>query len=252
MTLHYKQIGMGPNIILIHGLFGSLDNLNIIARNLADKFTVTAIDLRNHGFSTHNESMTYDDMMYDIVTLMDDLKISHAHFIGHSMGGKVAMQVALNHADKVKKLVILDIAPIKYQPSHDNVFKGLYKVQNSQITNRKDADTLLSEDIKEAGVRQFLLKSFINNNKENKWRFNIKAIHKNYESILHSPEGTPFTAPCLFIKGNNSLYITEAMRDEILSLFPNSTAKIIFGAGHWLHAEKPIAVNKSIYEFLLS
>jgi len=251
MQLHYKQTGQGPHLILIHGLFGSLENLNVIARALSEFFTVTAIDLRNHGRSDHSEHMSYPLMCEDINDLMIQLTIEHAIFVGHSMGGKVAMQVALNMPEKVKKLVVLDIAPVTYEPRHDDVFLGLNAVTDSNITTRQDADNNMAEFINEAGVRQFLLKSLVKSDDGFDWRFNLPILQSKYCDILASPTGNPFSGEALFIKGSNSEYITEDMREIFLKLFPNCKAKVIHGTGHWLHAEKPIAVNKTITDFIL-
>ncbi|SFC79612.1 alpha/beta fold hydrolase [Pseudoalteromonas denitrificans] len=252
MQLHYKQTGQGPHLILIHGLFGSFENLNVIARPLSEFFTVTAIDLRNHGRSMHKTEMTYPDMCQDVVHLMSQLNIIEAIFVGHSMGGKVAMQMALTHPEKVNKLVVLDIAPVAYDARHDDVFKALNAVNNSPTSNRQDADNLMSEFVKEMGVRQFLLKSFVKSEAGFQWRFNLPIIENKYHQILAAPSGHPFEGDTLFIKGGNSQYITSAMRNTFLKLFPNCKAKVIHGTGHWLHAEKPTAVNKSITDFILS
>jgi len=251
MQLHYKQTGNGPNLILIHGLFGSFENLNVIARHLSESFTVTSVDLRNHGRSPHNSIMSYPAMNEDVIALMAQLSIDDAIFVGHSMGGKVAMQVALNMPDKVNKLVVLDIAPVTYEPRHDDVFKGLNAVSRAQINSRQDADNVMSEFVLEPGVRQFLLKSLAKTDNGFTWKFNIRDIQAQYNEILAAPTGLPYTKDTLFIKGSNSEYITQDMKPSFVELFPNCKAKVIHGAGHWLHAEKPTAVNKSILDFIL-
>jgi len=251
MQLHYKQTGQGPHLILIHGLFGSFENLNVIARPLSEFFTVTAIDLRNHGRSDHSDNMSYSDMHQDIIDLMAQLDINSAVFVGHSMGGKVAMQVALKMPHKVDKLVVLDIAPVKYSPRHDDVFKGLNAVSDANISSRQEADSVMSNYIIEPGVRQFLLKSLVKSDSGFTWKFNLSILQTQYEQILSAPTGDAFSGKTLFIKGSNSEYITEDMRGSFLSLFPNCKAKVIHGTGHWLHAEKPAAVNKSITDFIL-
>lgn len=251
MQLHYKQTGQGPHLILIHGLFGSFENLNVIARSLSESFTVTAIDLRNHGRSEHDELMSYPAMSQDVLSLMAQLNIEKAVFVGHSMGGKVAMQVALNTPGKVDKLVVLDIAPVTYEPRHDDVFKGLNAVNDNDINSRQDADSIMSEFIVEPGVRQFLLKSLVKDQNGLNWKFNLTILQKKYSDILAAPTGKAFMGPSLFIKGSNSEYITSDMREVFLNLFPNCKAKVIHGTGHWLHAEKPTAVNKSITDFIL-
>ena len=253
MQLNYTQLGEKTDalpIVIIHGLFGSKENLNVIAKPLSEQNCVINIDLRNHGHSFHNSEMTYTAMAGDVLKLLDELTISRAIVIGHSMGGKVAMQMALTNSNRVEKLVVLDIAPTKYSPRHQQVFNGLNNVDLQAITNRSDADKQLAEFIPEAGVRQFLLKSLAKTDSRFAWRFNLPQLIASYDSILDKPQGDAFKKPTLFIKGANSDYILEAHRGEIAALFPNAKAKIIAGAGHWLHAEKPSQVNLAIAQFL--
>ena len=143
MQLNYKQIGQGPDVVLIHGLFGSLENLNVIAKPLSEHFCVTNVDLRNHGLSPHSGEMDYLAMANDIVELMAKLKIQKAHLVGHSMGGKVAMQVALTHSELVDKLVVLDIAPVSYPARHTQIIEALNAVKNADINDRKQADLVM-------------------------------------------------------------------------------------------------------------
>ena len=253
MKLHYQQIGQGPDVIVIHGLFGSLENLNVISKHLSSDYTVTSVDLRNHGLSEHSSQMSYSLMAQDIIDLMDELGIEHAHFIGHSMGGKVAMQCALNFAGRVTKLAILDIAPVTYQERrHDNIFTALDASAQQVINDRKQADLLLADYIDEPGVRQFLLKSLKKDDLGMQWKFNHTVLQQEYANILAAPTGTPYSGPTLVLKGSLSPYIDSSQRPAFLAVFPNCQAKVIQGAGHWLHAEKPSAVNIAITGFLLS
>lgn len=252
MQLNYKQIGQGPHVILIHGLFGSLENLNVIAKPLSEHFCITNVDLRNHGLSPHSDEMDYDAMASDIVELMVTLNIKKAHIVGHSMGGKVAMQLALTHPELVDKLVVLDIAPVSYPARHTQILAALNIIKNADISDRKQADLLMQPYINELGVRQFLLKSlYKNDNGQFVWRFNLSVLDKKY-SIITDNINANNSCLCetLFIKGNDSDYILAEHRDAINALFKNVSAKIIHGAGHWLHAQKPQAVNKAINDFL--
>ena len=250
MKLHYQQIGKGPHVILIHGLFGSLDNLNIIAKSLKDNFTVTSVDLPNHGNSPSLDQMNYPQMSSALIKLLIDLNIEKAILIGHSMGGKVAMQTALTNPSKVSKLIVLDIAPVIYQRADDHVLETLSKLSNKKISGRKEADLLLSEKIEIVQIRQFLLKSLVKNEQDYIWKFNIDKIENNYENILEAPTGEPFMGETLFIKGDRSDYLNESMRDEILKLFPSYKIKLIHSAGHWVHGEKPESVNRAIKRFI--
>ncbi|MFY8275067.1 alpha/beta fold hydrolase [Pseudoalteromonas sp. SSDWG2] len=256
MLLNYQRTGLSPEtaptVIVIHGLFGSLDNLKVVARALAEHFDVINVDVRNHGSSFHSDTMDYSAMSSDIVALMDELNVSHAHLVGHSMGGKVAMQVALNCAQRVNKLVVLDIAPVSYHPRHDAIIEALHAVAKSSITSRAQADTIMTEYVDEAGVRQFLAKSLTKvDDGTLAWQFNLPVIAAQYPNILAQPDSES-TCSCdtLFIKGADSDYILSEHREQIMTLFPNAKAKVIQGAGHWLHAQKPAAVNKSIVDFL--
>lgn len=252
MLLNYQQSGQGPDVVLIHGLFGSLENLNVIAKALAENYTVTNVDLRNHGKSFHSETMNYEVMADDIYNLLKHLNISNAHIIGHSMGGKAAMQLALKHKDVVNKLVVLDISPVANKPRHSAIFAGLNEVAEASVADRKAAVQLLAKHIDEMGVRQFLLKSFAKNDQgQYQWRFNLDVLYQQYENILSQlDENDSCLCDTLFVKGNDSDYILAEHRPMIISLFPNAKAKVIHGAGHWLHAQKPLAVNKAISDFL--
>ncbi|QMW13125.1 MULTISPECIES: alpha/beta fold hydrolase [Pseudoalteromonas] len=254
MLLNYQQSGQGSHVVLIHGLFGSLENLNVIAKALSENYTVTNIDLRNHGKSFHSDSMNYTVMAADVLELLNHLNINKAHIVGHSMGGKVAMQLALSYPERVEKLVVMDISPVANKPRHGAIFKGLNDVANSAVTDRKAADEILAKQIPELGVRQFLLKSFAKNEQgQYQWRFNLAVLDQQYENILAQlDENDSCLCDTLFIKGNDSDYILAEHRPVIMALFPNSKAKIIHGAGHWLHAQKPLAVNKAISDFLAS
>lgn len=252
MLLNYKQTGKGPDVVLIHGLFGSLENLNVIAKSLAEQYTVTNIDLRNHGKSFHSEQMDYTCMASDVQALMSHLGIPHAHLVGHSMGGKVAMQVALSFPELVTRLVVLDIAPVAYQPRHDAIFNALNNVAQAKLTQRKEADLVMQNDIEELGVRQFLLKSYTKDEDDSfTWRFNLPILQDKYQQILSEIKANDsYLCDTLFVKGNDSDYILASHREKIMQLFPKAQAKVIHGAGHWLHAQKPQAVNKVINDFL--
>lgn len=251
--LHYQQQGSGIDIILIHGLLGSLENLNMVAKSLKDNYRVTNIDVRNHGLSFHENSMTYRELAQDIVTLMEDIGIESSHILGHSMGGKIAMELALEHSEKVEKLIVADIAPVSYPSHHAHIIEGLQSINVENIKSRKDADNQLSTFVDEVGIRQFLLRNLVIKDGKFNFKCNLDNIEKCYQQIMMKYQGDQkFTGETLFIKGGNSTYITTDHRDIIKQLFPNSRAKIIQGAGHWLHAEKPTAFNKIVKDFLKS
>jgi len=253
VKLNFIQQGQGPAVVLIHGLFGSLSNLGMLARELTTDHSVYLIDLRNHGDSPHSSEMDYSLMAADVLELMDDQNIESAHIVGHSMGGKAAMQTALLASQRVGRLVVMDIAPVTYPHHHKSVLAGLKALDQAPLPDRKTADTLLSEYVAEADLRPFLLKNLEKGaDGLYKLKINLPGIVKNYKNIAAAPVGEPFNGPTLFVKGSESDYITEQYREAIIGLFPRSQLKIIDKTGHWLHAEKPALVNRIVYQFLIS
>ena len=253
--LHYKQQGTGQDVILIHGLFGSLENLNVLARPLSQHYCVTSVDVRNHGDSFHKKTMTYADLATDMINVLNHLHIKTCVLLGHSMGGKIAMQVALMHPERISKLIVADIAPVQYPPHHLSIIEGLTALDFNKVFTRKDADLQLSLFVDEIGIRQFLLRNLIKDSQGNfSLKCNIANISYCYQQIMQAntlhDKQQPYQGPTLFIKGGNSDYIQAKHKDAITTLMPNSRAKIIQGAGHWLHAEKPVAFNKLITDFL--
>lgn len=248
VELHHKISGEGQALILLHGLFGSQDNLGVIARGLEDNWQVHGLDLRNHGKSPHVDTMTYPEMARDVLDYMDARGLDKAWVLGHSMGGKVAMQMALDAPERIAGIIVADIAPVTYKPRHDHVLEGLKAVDTDALKSRQDADKALAAHLDEAGVRQFLLKNLVPVPTEEqdasgaryRWRLNLPVIDRSYAALSAAPEGEgPYEGPVLFIKGADSAYIQTKHRDTIAGLFPNADLRIIEGTGHWLHAEKP-------------
>jgi esterase len=256
MKLHFHRQGQtnSPHspVILLHGLFGSFENLSSIAKALYHNFDVICVDMPNHGRSEHSDDFNYNQMTLALLSLMDELQINRFSLLGHSMGGKAAMQLAINHPQMIDKLIVADMAPVAYQPQHNQVIKALQSVNLSQLSNRKAADNIMQSLISEAGVRHFLLKSLIKTDNAMCWRFNLDAITKNYANIIQGLDGDGcFEGPTLFIKGANSDYIQASHRTAIGQYFPNSKAHVINDAGHWLHVEKPEQFNRIVNRFLL-
>lgn len=233
--------GAGSAVIILHGLFGSSDNLTRVALELAKEYRVFSMDLRNHGNSFHSQEMNYSLMVEDVKRCMDFHGIESAYFLGHSMGGKVAMLFALHYPQRVLKLIVADIAPVEYSPHHETILEALNAVPLDLVKNRKVADEYLKGYIEELGVRQFLLKSLdFSNNEVVKWKFNLRVISENYREILKGQDvDEQYEGKVMFIAGGNSEYIKPEHKDTILKLFPKAQLKIIPETGHWLHAEKP-------------
>ena len=242
-----------PWVVLIHGLFGSLDNLSGLRRLFTDNFQVLSVDLPDHGKSDVSDEFSFDHCALLLEQTLDKLGIDKVTLIGHSLGGKVAMQLALNHPERVERLVVIDIAPVKYPARPDQVFTGLNAVDLPSLTNRKQAETILSQHIVEGGIRQFLLKSLYNQDEQWNWRFNLKLLQRDYHKVSAAIESqTSYKGPVLFIKGQLSDYLLAEHRDATQTLFPHSQSKIMSGVGHWLHAEKPQLCHKMILSFILA
>ncbi|HEX5792108.1 MAG TPA: alpha/beta fold hydrolase [Rheinheimera sp.] len=257
MLLHTHSSGQRDSsavpVVLIHGLFGSYENLGVIERSLSEQYHVINVDVRNHGRSGHSNEMNYSLMADDLAQTLDALEVPQTALLGHSMGGKMAMAFALQHPHRVTKLILADIAPVAYPPRHNNIFAGLNAVDLATISSRTDADKQLAVFISENGVRQFLLKSLLKQQETFQWRFNLAALQGNYQALIGEPlVNGRFDGPVLFIKGGDSDYILPEHRPVIMQLFPAAQAKIIQGTGHWLHAEKPAAFTRLVQDFLLS
>ncbi|MCG9677955.1 alpha/beta fold hydrolase [Vibrio sp. Isolate24] len=249
--LNYKIEGEGHTIVLIHGLFGNLDNLGLLARDLRQDFQVVSIDLRNHGLSFQSPQHNYELMAEDVLNTLQHLELERYILVGHSMGGKVAMKLAELAQTQVEKLLVLDMAPVAYsQRRHDNVFAGLKAVLEQQPTSRKQALDILAQHIEIEGVRQFLGKSLYNNGEHLEWRFNVASLWDNYAQILGWNPIDKITTPTLMVKGGDSDYLTTEHQSEVQKQFANVKAHVIANTGHWLHAEKPQEVLRAIRKFI--
>lgn len=252
MQLHFTTLGAGEPLLVLHGLLGSHQNLLPASRRFAEHFQVFAIDQRNHGHSPHHDEMNYALMADDIARFMDTQGLSTAHVLGHSMGGKTAMQFALTHSDRVRKLVVVDMAPKAYGPRFARLLHALSELRPERFKTRTEADLALAPNVPEDSLRQFLLKNFIPNERGGyKWRIHLEAIARNYDHLRQGIEvGGTFTGKTLFLLGGKSDYVTDADRIFIKELFPKTTFELIPGAGHWVHAEKPIEFAEAVLKFL--
>lgn len=253
MELNYKSFGQGPALIILHGLFGSLDNWQTLARQYGETFSTYIVDQRNHGKSPHSdENFTYDLLAEDLGELMDRLGIPTASLIGHSMGGKTVMQFAVDQPERVEKLVVADMATREYPPHHTEILETLISFPAWKIESRNEADELLEERIRDYGVRQFLLKNLDRKKGGGfEWKFNLEVLYRDYPNILEGIHSNyPFEGPTLFISGGKSDYVKEEYHAEIRELFPSAQFEVIEGAGHWLHAEKPKEFFEKTMAFL--
>lgn len=256
MSLNYRQYSSeGKPLLILHGLFGSLSNWGWHSKQLAESFAVYAVDLRNHGDSFHAPELNYQVMAEDVRQLMAQLGIKSCYMIGHSMGGKVAMQLALSYPQLIEKLIVVDIAPVAYSATADghlNVMAGMDALDLEKLHSRAEAEQQLEAFIPDESTRKFVLTNLSRKDDGHyRWRLNLSAIEAHYDRLREKPIGDkPFVGPVLFVKGALSDYIQEQHTAEIIKLFPAASVKIIMQAGHWLHAEKPQALQKIALDFL--
>ena len=249
--LNYKLEGEGHTIVLIHGLFGSMDNLGLLARDLRHDYQVLSLDLRNHGQSFHSEQHTYELMAQDVKDVIEHLGLTDCILVGHSMGGKVAMKLCDLAPNLIKQLIVLDMAPVPYQVSrHDNVFSGLNSVLEQKPKHRKTAMDILAQHIDLDGVRLFLGKSLYSGEEHLMWRFNVESLWNNYSDITGWQEIEKTDIPTMFIKGGESDYLTSEHQHQVQRQFRHAKAHVIGNTGHWLHAEKPSEVIRAIRKFI--
>lgn len=253
-SLFFRQSGEGPALIVLHGVFGSGDNWLTVTRQMAEHFTVFLVDQRNHGRSFHSEAFSYPILCQDVVDFANQQGLESFHLIGHSMGGKVAMNLAVLHPERIRKMVVVDIAPRFYTPHHQQIISGFDAVQLNSIQSRSEAEQQMSAFIDEPDVRQFLLKNLYRTDTGSyDWRINLPILRKAVMEIGQSlPDGPPIHIPALFLKGGNSRYISPQDEIEIQQRFTNSSIRTIEGAGHWLQAEKPAEFLDTVMPFLLA
>ena len=251
MKLHFKKIGEGNPLLIIHGLFGSADNWGTLAKKFATNNTVYLIDLRNHGRSPHSTEMNYDIMADDLNELISDENILNPILLGHSMGGKAALQYAEKYPNVLKKLIVADIGIKQYPMHHDVIISGLKNVDLNIIQSRSEATKKLGEYVKEFGIQQFLLKNLYWIEKgQLAWRMNLNVIAEKIHEILKEIKINKNETETLFLRGELSNYILEDDFEDILKAFPNGEIKTIEGAGHWLHAENPSSFYKKVVNFI--
>ena len=251
MKLFFQQYGSGEPLLIIHGLLGSLDNWHTLSKKFATSYRVLAIDVRNHGRSPHSDTLTYKAMAEDVIELMDAQHIHSAHLIGHSMGGKIAMRLALSSPERVVKLVVVDIAPRSYPRLHDELLEALMSIDPGAFQSRQQVDDALSGKIPDLAVRQFLMKNLARDSAGSfLWKANLEAISRHYKEIASEIRSSaPFLNPTLFVKGERSHYVLESDTPFIRKLFPN--ARIVsIDAGHWIHAESPVLFADVVQQFL--
>lgn len=253
VELAYDVTGEGPPLVVLHGLFGSARNWRAIARRMAARRRVYSVDLRNHGESPWNDDVSYAAMADDLRCFLDRHDIAGAAVLGHSMGGKAAMALALLHPDLVSALVVADIAPVQYGTDLGAYVRAMAAVDLSAASRRADVNALLAPEIPDAGIRAFLLQNLVERDGGLAWRLNLAALDRGMETIAGFPDefaAHRYAGPAHFVAGGESRYIRPEHRDTVLSLFPAASYAVVPGAGHWLHAEKPDAFLRAVERFL--
>jgi esterase len=236
MQLHSLSYGQGEPLVILHGLFGSADNWQTVGKRLAADFHVHALDLRNHGRSPHAPDMDYTLMAADVVEFLDSRNLRSASLLGHSLGGKVAMQFALSSPNRVSQLVVVDVAPRAYPPWHRQILAALQALDLPTLRDRQQADSALASDIPDRAFR---------------WRFNLEALTAHYQQLNGAlPAAGKFDGPVLFVRGQNSAYLSENDWPAIREKFPAARQEIIAGAGHWVHAEAPETFVAVVLKYL--
>ncbi len=252
MDLHYESCGKGRPLIILHGLFGTLENWRTLSKTFGQSFQVFAVDQRNHGHSPHSTIFNYQVMAEDVWEFMQQRNLPSAYLLGHSMGGKVAMQVATTYPEAVDKLIVVDIAPKGYPPEHNDILDALHALDLRALRTRQEADAALARRIQEASLRQFLLKNLERDaSGAFRWRINLEALSANYHEVLKGLETDyVYGKPTLFIRGDRSGYIKEDDITIIRAIFPHALLVTIPGVGHWMHVEAPQVFVSIVLDFL--
>ncbi len=242
-VLHSRIIGEGKPLCILHGFLGMSDNWKTLGNKYANEgFEVHLIDQRNHGKSFHDPNFNYDILALDLVYYLRHHRLDKISLIGHSMGGKTAMQMACSQPELVERLLVADIAPKYYPPHHNAIIDALNGLSTEALQSRKGAERALAEDITDVGTRQFLLKNLYWITKEQLgFRCNLAVLSTKMEEIGENISATAlYNGPTLFLKGDRSEYVVEADYPEIKRHFPKAIIQTITNAGHWLHAENPL------------
>ncbi|MDA3907147.1 MAG: alpha/beta fold hydrolase [Bacteroidales bacterium] len=256
MQLFYRTYGQGKPFIILHGLFGISDNWVSFSKKIAELgYQVFVLDQRNHGQSPHSPNFNYLALVDDLFEFIDEHELENAVILGHSMGGKVAIRFALENPDYLSKLIVVDISLRQYPPRdyHLKVIRAMKKIDFSIVKNRKEVNTILSEDIESPRIRQFIMKNLYRKEKDElAWRMCLDAIANNLDEMFDGIEPeNPLDKPALVVRGGKSDYVLDSDLPPIKIAFPQAEIKTIPNATHWVHAEEPELFFKYVYEFLI-
>jgi esterase len=252
MNLHFEAVGKGRPLIILHGLLGSADNWRLMSRRLGAHYKVLAVDLRNHGRSPHSDIFDYDVMTADLREFMEQQALRRIMLLGHSIGGKVAMQFAIDYSERVDRLVIVDIGPKPYEPSQRYILEALRSLDLTRCKSFADVDAALAAEVSSESLRQFLLKNLARDeNGRLRWKVHLEAIYRNYDKLARGlAPGRTFDKPTLFIRGGRSSYIEDDDALLIRQIFPGAEIATLPEAGHWVHVDAPEEFFQTVLNFL--
>lgn len=252
MKLHFKAFGTGKPVLILHGLFGSLDNWQSIAKELAVQFRVFIIDQRNHGKSPHSDQHNYTLMANDLAEFCRNHRLENMVVIGHSMGGKTAMQFAIDHPGLCGKFISVDMATKEYYGGHEAIFDAMFSLDLGNLKSRQEAHERLFLKIADENIVLFLLKNLQRQVEGGfSWKMNLAVLHRNYHHITAGiATNFPVSIPCLFVKGENSGYVLPKDENDILKLFPLARFATVNIAGHWVHVENAKGLLQVLKGFL--
>ena len=254
LELHLRRYGErdGPPLVLLHGLFGSGANWHGIARRLEARHRILVPDLRNHGDSPSDPVMTYSAMAEDLAELLAVEEVARAIVVGHSMGGKVAMWLALSNPERIAAAVVVDIAPVAYPGGFETLIDALLALPLADVADRKDADRRLAAAIPDCAVRGYLLQNLRHDSGGWGWRCNLTGIAAALPALLDFPDagGQSFAGPALFLYGTNSNYVGSDVLGTIRALFPHARLRAVPNAGHWVYSDQPDAFVGALSGFL--
>ncbi|WKN44548.1 alpha/beta fold hydrolase [Tunicatimonas pelagia] len=252
MKLHYRTLGEGPPVIILHGIFGTSDNWQTFGKQLATDYQVFLIDQRNHGLSPHSNTFDYPAMAEDLHEFIQQHQLESPIILGHSMGGKAAMFYATTHPNEFDKLIVVDIAPRSYPVHHQHILSAMSGVDLASASSRRDIEDQLKPHLPDFGVRQFIMKNLKReDNNSFSWKLNLSAIQDNIENVgVAVDTAAPVEKTVLFVRGEKSDYIRPEDEALIQQIFPQASVITIENAGHWVHAEQPEALYKALMKFL--
>lgn len=250
--LNFKTFGSGDPVVIMHGLFGMLDNWQTIAKKLAEDYMVYIVDLRDHGKSEHTDAFNYQLLAQDVAEFLESEWIHSAYIIGHSMGGKTALQLTADHPDLVEKLVVVDIGMKQYPGGHETIIKALNAVPIDKVQSRQEVEDVLSQYVDEPGVRLFLMKNLSREKTGGyRWKMNLPLLTQHYQDILAAIEIEDIVdTPTMFVRGGKSRYISDEDIQTMSPLFDDVRWETVTDAGHWVHAEQANELLALLRSFL--